>query len=117
MVEHRRAFRDGVALALAVGLVGIVFGVLARTSGLSVAKTCAMSLLVFTGASQISAASIIGSGGSPLAALGSALMLASRNALYGPVVSPWFRDVPLIGRLGVTQIVIDESAGLGAAQE
>jgi len=112
-----RALRDGLILAFAVGLVGIVFGVLARSSGLSIAKTCAMSLLVFTGASQLAAVGVIGSGGSPAAALGSALLLAARNALYGPVVAPWFRERSVATRAGVAQIIIDESTGMGAAQE
>lgn len=111
-----RALRDGLALAFAVGLVGIVFGVLARSSGLSVAKACAMSLLVFTGASQIASASIIGAGGTQYAALGSALLLAARNALYGPVVAPWFRHTPTPTRVGLAHVIIDESTGMGAAQ-
>ena len=40
--------RAGVLIALAVGIVGITFGVLARAAGLSVARCCAMSLLVFS---------------------------------------------------------------------
>lgn len=112
-----RALRDGLVLAFAVGLVGIVFGVLARSSGLSVAKTCAMSLLVFTGASQLAAVGVIGSGGSSAAALGSALLLAARNTLYGPVVAPWFADRSRATRAGVAQIIIDESTGMGAAQD
>ena len=111
-----RALRDGLALAFAVGLVGIVFGVLARSSGLSVAKACAMSLLVFTGASQIAAASVIGAGGTQYAALGSALLLAARNALYGPVVVPWFRESSTLTRVGLAHVVIDESTGMGSCQ-
>ena len=55
-----------IVLGLAVGVFGVSFGVLAVASGLSVAQASAMSLLVFTGASQfeapagaISAAAII----------------------------------------------------------
>ena len=77
---HRR---DSVVLGAAVGLVGVTFGVLASTAGLSLAKTVAMSMLVFTGASQFAAVSVIGSGGSPISAVASALLLAARNSLYG----------------------------------
>lgn len=111
-----RVVRDGIALGAAVGIVGIVFGVLARATGLSVAKTCVMSLLVFTGASQFAAVGVVGSGGSPFAALGSALLLASRNMLYGPVVARWFVGDSAGTRAGVAQVTIDESTGLGAAQ-
>lgn len=112
----RAARRDGLALGLAVGVVGVVFGVLARSAGLSVAKACAMSLLVFTGASQFAAVGIVGTDGSGIAALGSALLLAARNTLYGPVVAQWFVDDPARRRAAVAQIIIDESTGLGAAQ-
>lgn len=115
-VAPNRALRDGLALAFAVGLVGVVFGVLARVSGLSTAKACAMSLLVFTGASQIAAVGIVGAGGSQFSALGSALLLAARNTLYGPVVAPWFARSNAVTRAGIAHLVIDESTGLGAAQ-
>ena len=111
-----RPVRDGVAIGVATGLVGVVFGVLATTSGQSVAQACVMSLLVFTGASQFAATSIVGDGGSLGAALGTGLLLAARNALYGPLVARWFADRPWLTRLGITQIVIDESAAVGAAQ-
>jgi predicted branched-subunit amino acid permease len=47
--------------------------VLAVAAGLSVAQTCAMSLLVFTGASQFATVGVIGAGGSAAAALARAL--------------------------------------------
>lgn len=112
----RTARRDGLALGLAVGVVGIVFGVLARTAGLSVAKACVMSLLVFTGASQFASVGVVSSDGSGIAALGSALLLAARNTLYGPVVAQWFGRDRAVRRAGVAQIIIDESTGIGAAQ-
>ena len=117
--EQRRAAnarRDGFSIGLAVGVVGVAFGVLARATGLSVAKTCAMSLLVFTGASQFAAVGVIGAGGTGLAALGSALLLASRNTLYGPVVAQWFGRDPLPRRAVLAQLIIDESTGIGSAQ-
>ena len=42
-----------------------------------------MSLLVFTGASQFSAVSVVAAGGSTAAALSSSMLLAARNGVYG----------------------------------
>jgi predicted branched-subunit amino acid permease len=56
-------------LGVATGVFAVSFGVLAVASGASVAQTCVMSLLVFTGASQLSAVSVIGAGGSFASAL------------------------------------------------
>jgi len=93
----------------------VSFGVLAVASGLSVPKTVAMSLLVFTGASQFAAVGVIGAGGSPLAALASALLLAARNLAYGLVLAPIVQG-SLGRRLLGAHIVLDESTAMATAQ-
>ena len=102
-------------LSAAVGVVGVTFGVLADSAGLSLAKTMAMSLLVFTGASQFAAVSVIDDGGTAAAAVGSALLLAARNALYGPVVARHLEG-GAGRRLLATQFVIDETTAMASAQ-
>jgi predicted branched-subunit amino acid permease len=76
-----------------------------------------MSLLVFTGASQFAAVGVVGSGGSAVSAVGSALLLAARNAAYGLALHP------LLGertsgprRLVAAQLTIDESTAMATAQ-
>lgn len=107
---------DSVALGAAVGLVAITFGVLASTAGLSLAKAMAMSLLVFTGASQFAAVGVIGSGGSPVSAVGGALLLAARNSLYGMRLS---ERLAAAGwkRIPGAHFVIDETTAMSVAQE
>lgn len=110
-----RPVASGVTLGAAVGVFGVSFGVLSTSSGLSVAQTCVMSLLVFTGASQFALVSISVAGGSTWTALGSALLLAARNLAYGLSLAPTVR-----GRLGrrllASHLVIDESTAMAAAQ-
>ncbi len=105
-----------VTLGAAVGVFAVSFGVGSVAAGASVAQTCALSLLVFTGASQFSAVSVIGAGGSPLAALSGALVLAARNGVYGLTMG---RRIP--GRLGTrliaAQVTIDESTAMAVAQD
>lgn len=107
--------RDSIVLGVAVGVFGAAFGVLAVASGLTVAQACAMSLLVFTGASQLAAIGVIGSGGSTATAIGSALLLAARNGVYGMALS---RPLALRGarRVVGAQLVIDESTAMAVAQ-
>jgi 4-azaleucine resistance transporter AzlC len=102
-------------LALAVGVFAISFGVGAVSAGASVAQTCVMSLLVFTGASQFSAVSVIGSGGSTGSALGGALLLAARNGVYGLTMARRL-DGSLGRRLVAAQLTVDESTAMAAAQ-
>ena len=108
--------RPAVLLAAAVGLVAVTFGVLASTAGLSFAKAMAMSVLVFTGASQFAAVSVIDSGGSPVSAVGSALLLAARNGLYGVRLAPLIKGSLPKRALGA-HFVIDETTGMATAQD
>jgi 4-azaleucine resistance transporter AzlC len=107
--------RDGIVLGAAIGVFGASFGVLAVASGLSVAKTCVLSLTVFTGASQFAAIGIIDAGGSVGTALGSALLLAARNAAYGLALAPVLR-VRGAKRAAAAHITIDESTAMATAQ-
>ena len=109
-------WRDCLVVSLAVGVIGVTFGVFAEAAGFDLAQIVVMSALVFTGASQFAAVGVIEDGGSGGAAVGSALLLAARNALYGPVAR---RALPsaMLARLGSAHFVIDETTAMAAAQD
>ncbi len=111
----RPVITASVTLGLAVGVFAISFGVGAVSAGASVVQTCAMSLLVFTGASQFSAISVIGAGGSTASALGGALLLAARNGVYGLTMAPRLPG-SLGRRLVAAHLTLDESTAMSAAQ-
>ena len=107
----RSIVRDGIAVGIATGAYGVSFGAVSVASGLDVWQSCALSLLVFTGASQFALVGVIGTGGTPLFAAGSGLLLGTRNALYGLKVNP------LVGwrgpkRVAAAHLVIDESSAM-----
>jgi len=125
MTDPRHPRRDPVlrpvvtaslTLATAVGVFAISFGVGAVAAGASIAQTCAMSLLVFTGASQLSAISVIGAGGSTASALGGALVLAARNGVYALTMGRRIEG-RLPTRLVAAQFTIDESTAMSVAQD
>jgi len=80
-----------------------------------VAQACVMSLLVFTGASQLSAISVIAAGGSTASALGGAMILAARNGVYGLAMARVITG-SLPRRLLAAQLLIDESTAMATAQ-
>jgi predicted branched-subunit amino acid permease len=90
--------------------------VLAEGAGIGVGKTCALSLLVFTGASQFAAVGVIAGGGSAVAATVGAMLLGARNGLYAVALRPLHRGLPLWRRAVAAQLTIDETAGLAAGQ-
>ena len=109
--DTRAIVRDGIAVGVATGAYGISFGAISVASGLSVWKSCALSLLVFTGASQFALVGVIASGGTALLAAVSGLLLGTRNTLYGLKVAP------LVGwrgsrRVAAAHLVVDESSAM-----
>jgi len=107
--------RAAAIFATTSGLIAVSFGVLARTGGVSLPMTCAMSLVVFAGGAQFLAIATIASGGSPLAAVVGGIVLNARHLPYGLAVAPFLRG-PLWKRALSSQIVLDESTALALAQ-
>ena len=105
---------EAAAIGAAVAVFGATFGVLSVAAGLTPLQTQATSLLVFTGASQFAAVGIIDSGGTTAAAIGSALLLAARNGMYGVSLSRRIR-VSLPRRFVAAQLVIDETTAMATA--
>ena len=112
MPPHRR---DGFVVAAACFLIGVTFGVFADSTGLSLGQALALSLLTFTGASQFAAVSVVAAGGTTVAAVGGALLIGARNALYGPVVAPLLRG-GRVRRALAAHFVIDETTAVASAQ-
>ncbi|GAA2398522.1 hypothetical protein GCM10010420_25890 [Streptomyces glaucosporus] len=111
----RAVVRDALGVGVAVGLSGFAFGVTSAAAGLGLAQTCALSLLVFTGASQFALVGALAAGGSPLTAAAGAFFLGVRNAFYGLRLSTLLR-LPRAVRPVAAQLVIDESSLVALAQ-
>ncbi|MDX3523918.1 AzlC family ABC transporter permease [Streptomyces scabiei] len=107
--------RDALGVGVAVGLSGFAFGVTSAGSGLSLPQTCALSLLVFTGASQFALVGALAAGGNPFTAVAGAFFLGVRNAFYGLRLSQVLA-LPRAVRPFAAQWVIDETTAVTLAQ-
>lgn len=110
-----RIVRDAASIGLATGVYAVSFGVLAVAAGLSVAQTCALSLLTFTGASQFTFVSVVAAGGSVASAFPPALLLAARNGIYALSLKQVLPRSRVRQALDA-QLVIDESTAMAHAQ-
>lgn len=99
-----------------MGLSGFAFGVTSTGAGLSLAQTCALSLLVFTGASQFALVGALAAGGNPLTAAAGAFFLGVRNAFYGLRLAGLLR-LPRWQRPFAAHWVIDETSAVTLAQK
>lgn len=114
--QRAEILRRSISIGVAVAIYGVSFGAMGVTSGFSVAQTQALSLLMFTGASQFALVSTIASGGASLAAVAAALLLGTRNAAYS------LRLRPLLGvtgarRMLASHLTIDESTASALAPD
>jgi len=111
--SFRRGVRDAIPLAIAVGLFGVSFGVLAESTGFGSWPAIVMSLTTFSGAAQFASLSIIRDGGGAAAAITAAALLSARFVPIGLSVAPVLRG-SLPARFVKAQMIIDESWAVAA---
>ncbi|GAB3129356.1 AzlC family ABC transporter permease [Glaciibacter psychrotolerans] len=116
-LNRRLALRAALAVGVATAAYGVSFGALAVAAGLTVWQTCFLSLVLFSGGSQFALVGVLASGGLAAgpSAITAALLLGTRNAIYGMRISP------IVGsgrwkRLAAAWITIDESTAVALAQ-
>jgi 4-azaleucine resistance transporter AzlC len=111
-------FRAGVRACLPVVLgytaIGLTFGVIARTAGLSVAEVSLMSLILYAGSSQFVAASLLGTGASAGAIVVTVFLVNVRHFLYGAALAPRLRELPIWQSALVGVELTDETFAVAA---
>src|SRR5665213_539544 len=114
--SRRGVIRDALGVAIASGAYALSFGAIATASGLSLLQTVALSVLMFTGASQFALVGVIGTGGSVWAGAATAALLGSRNALYGLRLSSLL-NVRGLRRIAAAHFVIDETTAMAIGRD
>lgn len=113
--QRRATLRQAAGVGLATGAYGVSYGAVGVAGGLSVLQTCALSVLMFSGASQFALVGVVSGGGGVASAAGTATLLGLRNGLYG------LRLADLLGarrarRFVAAQLTIDESTAVALGQ-
>ena len=113
---NRATAAQSFSVSLTVGAYGIAFGAASVAAGFSVLQSCLLSLLTFTGASQLAVVGVLGAGGSALSGIATATLLGIRNTLYGLRMAPVL-NVRGLKKIVAAQLTIDESTGVALGQE
>jgi 4-azaleucine resistance transporter AzlC len=107
--------RAVIGIGLYAGAFGASFGAISVGSGLTLAQTMVLSLVMFTGASQFAFVGVAAGGGTPYAAVAASLLLGIRNAFYGVPLSEILHPAGL-ARLWTAHFVIDETTAMAVSQ-
>jgi 4-azaleucine resistance transporter AzlC len=105
--------RAAVPFALATLVLGVSFGVLARSVGWGPVAAIGSSVLICSGSAQFAVAAVLGSGGGMPAAVIAAVLLNARFGPMGVAVAPYLKGGPLRRALE-GQAVIDASWALAS---
>jgi 4-azaleucine resistance transporter AzlC len=95
-------------LALIIGIFGVSYGVLARTEGMGWLAPIVFSLTTFSGSAQFAALGVLGSGGNPVTATATALLVNARYLPIGISAAPAITGNAFV-RFLKGQVVLDES--------
>lgn len=83
----------GASIPVVIGYVpaSVAFGVAARGAGLGTTEAVLMSLIVYSGASQLAIVGLVAAGVPWLVTAATALVLGLRHVIYGPSLAPHLR--------------------------
>lgn len=108
----REGVRAGWPVGIAAGVVGVSFGVLAEPV-MGAAAAIAMSALVFAGAAQFAALSVLAAGGGAVAAILAGILLNLRFLPMAVAIAPWIRG-GVLRRALVGSAIVDASWALSS---
>ncbi len=100
--------RASVPFAIATFVLGISFGVLARSLGWGIVAPIVFSVVAFSGSAQFAVAAVLGAGGGAIAAILAAVLLNARFGPMGVAVARYLKGGP-IRRALEGQAVVDAS--------
>ena len=110
--DIRTGIRAGLPLALPTLAIGVSFGVLAQPVMGSVAPVV-MSVIVFSGAAQFAALTVLTAGGGALAAIAAGMLMNGRWLPMGLAVGPFLSGGPL-KRAAQSLALVDASFALSS---
>ena len=111
--DVRAGFVDTLPLWLGAAPFGAVYAVTALAAGLNAAQTLGMSLLVFAGAAQFTAAGLFAAGVAPLAVVVTTAIVNARHLLLAASLAPHVRHAPAWVKALLAAHLTDESFALG----
>jgi 4-azaleucine resistance transporter AzlC len=101
--------REVLPILVGVTPFGLITGVSAVGAGMHPVDAVLMSALVFAGAAQLAATSLMFSGAPIWTVLLTVAIVNLRHLMYSLALSPWLRSYSLLSRLLISFLMVDQS--------
>ena len=111
--ELRAGFVATLPLWLGAAPFGAIYAVSALAAGLTPAQTLAMSLFVFAGAAQFTAAGLFAAGVAPLTIVITTWIINARHLLLAASIAPYVRKASPLAKALLAFQLTDESYAIG----
>jgi 4-azaleucine resistance transporter AzlC len=108
--------RDCLPVVLGYLAIGMAFGVVARTAGLSVAEATLMSVILYAGSAQFITVGLIAAGAPFLATIITVGLVNIRHMFYSAALAPHMQQAPLWKNLLIGVELTDETFSLVASR-
>lgn len=115
-MARRAAVRDAAPIVVAMLPLALAVGMTVAESDINAWVGWLAAPLVFAGASHLALVSMLGTGVTPIIAVGAALVVNARFAVYGAAISPLFERQPKWFRLVGPHLLVDQSFALIVAR-
>jgi 4-azaleucine resistance transporter AzlC len=113
--QIRKGFIDSLPVMVSVSAFGIVYGVLAVQSGLTLTEAFLSCVIVLAGMAQFASLPLFAAHVSPFAIIGTTFIINMRHFIMGAAVSRRFSEHTLFGKLAASYFLIDESFAMASA--
>jgi len=115
--EFKRGIQAGISIGIGYFPIALTFGLLAKTSGLSIYETVLMSLIVFAGASQYISLSLIAYGTGVFEIVLTTFIVNIRHFLMSATLNEKVEDDHLLNKMFYSFGITDETFSVAATRE
>lgn len=115
--EFKKGIQAGVSIGIGYFPIALTFGLLAKTSGLSIYETVLMSLIVFAGAAQYISLSLIAYGTGIFEIILTTFIVNIRHFLMSATLNEKVEEDHLLNKLVYAFGITDETFSVAATRE
>lgn len=115
--QFKKGFQAGISIGIGYFPIALTFGLLAKTSGLSLGETVMMSLIVFAGAAQYISLSLLAYGTGIFEIILTTFIVNIRHFLMATSLNEKSEPAPIIKKIIYAFGITDETFSVAATKE